>query len=218
MGKISKYIHDDRFSQADRIEIYKKVMTNPNSTLASPEQYARVPLEGMPDPVGEVYRDDKEDFLTNRNAFVNDEYKTHSQATELYMTQPGLDFHKFNPGEKIQEAKKAAIKYEKKQNELKNQNIIERNDFMLKNEIKTMDDRIMEKIFHINDGLYEIPTSIGNLFVNKQTLKDDREYDYDNKKIQINIYKDDETIYSKYFKTTSSNFIILLYLLFFVIG
>ena len=58
MCNISNNIHDDRFSQADRIEIYKKVMTNPISTLASPEQYARVPLEGMPDPIGEVYRGD----------------------------------------------------------------------------------------------------------------------------------------------------------------
>ena len=61
----SNNFHDDRFSQADRIEIYKNVMKNPISTLAAPEQYARVPLEGMPNPIGEVYRDEsdkKEDF------------------------------------------------------------------------------------------------------------------------------------------------------------
>lgn len=58
------------------------------------------------------------EYVTN-NSFVTPEYRTHSQATELYMTQPGLDFHKFNPGEKIKEAATAAKKFIK-QKESKN--------------------------------------------------------------------------------------------------
>lgn len=120
MGTISKNIHDDRFSQADRIEIYKKVMTNPISTLASPEQYARVPLEGMPDPVGEVYRDDKEEFLTKRKVFVSEDYETHSQFTENYMIQEGLDFSINDSNYAIREAENAAKRFEEKYNNLEN--------------------------------------------------------------------------------------------------
>ena len=54
---------------------------------------------------------DKDDFVT-KNVFVPEEYETHSQYTELYMTQPGLDFFKFNPGLKIKQAAQAAKKYE----------------------------------------------------------------------------------------------------------
>ena len=56
-------------------------------------------------------RHEEDDVLTI-NVFVPEEYKTHSQYTELYMTQPGLDFFKFNPGLKIKQAAQAARKYE----------------------------------------------------------------------------------------------------------
>lgn len=54
--KESNNFHDSRYSQADRIEIYKKAMANTVSYMANKDVYARVPLEGMPDPKGEVYR------------------------------------------------------------------------------------------------------------------------------------------------------------------
>lgn len=59
-----------------------------------------------------------DEYVTN-NSFVTPEYRTHSQVTELYMTQEGLDFHKFNPGNKIKEASTAARKYIR-QKELEN--------------------------------------------------------------------------------------------------
>lgn len=53
----------------------------------------------------------KDEFVT-KNVFVPEEYKTQSQYPETYMTQPGLDFFKFNPGLKIKQAAQAAKKYE----------------------------------------------------------------------------------------------------------
>ncbi len=62
---------------------------------------------------------DKEEYVTV-NTFVNDEYRTHSQYTELYMTQEGLDFFKFNPGMKIKQAAEAARKYEQRKGSFSN--------------------------------------------------------------------------------------------------
>ena len=59
MKKGSKYVHDYRYTHADRAEIYESLIKNPKSTLASPEQYARIPLKGMPSPTGKVYRGDE---------------------------------------------------------------------------------------------------------------------------------------------------------------
>lgn len=117
---VSKNIYDDRFSQADRNEIYKKAMTNPDSSFDSLVQYARVPLEGMPNPVGEVYRDDKEEFLTKWKAFVSEDYETHSQFTENYMIQEGLDFSTIDSDYAIREAENAAKRFEEKYNNLEN--------------------------------------------------------------------------------------------------
>jgi len=103
--------HDNRYTHADRAEIYEKVMSNPISTLAAPEQYARIPLKGMPSPTGKVYRGEEDELLTNRTAFVNNEYRTHSQSTENFMIQPGLDFYQFEPEERIKEVADAARKY-----------------------------------------------------------------------------------------------------------
>ena len=59
---------------------------------------------------------DKSDFVTERRAFVNDEYKTHSQFTENYMTMEGLDFFKNCPEKKIEQAAEAAKRFEEKYN------------------------------------------------------------------------------------------------------
>lgn len=47
--------HDDRYTHADRADIYEKLEKNPISTLASPDQCARVPLKGMTSPTGKAY-------------------------------------------------------------------------------------------------------------------------------------------------------------------
>lgn len=57
---------------------------------------------------------DKEDLLTNRRAFVNDDYKTHSQFTENYMVQEGLDFSTIDPDYSINEAENAVQRFEAK--------------------------------------------------------------------------------------------------------
>ncbi len=53
---------------------------------------------------------DKEEYLTV-NTFVNEEYRTHSQHTEFFMIQDGLDFYKYNPELRIKEVAVAAKKY-----------------------------------------------------------------------------------------------------------
>ena len=55
---------------------------------------------------------DKEEFLTV-NRFVNEDYKTHSQFTELYMVQEGLDFSTCDPDYAIREAEMAAQRFER---------------------------------------------------------------------------------------------------------
>ena len=62
-------------------------------------------------------RHEEDDFLTI-NVFVNDEYRTHSQSTEGFMIQPGLDFYQYEPEKRIHEVAEAAKKYnrEKKLN------------------------------------------------------------------------------------------------------
>lgn len=52
----AKSIHDSRFTHADRAEVYERVVKNRKSYVANPDVYARVPLEEMPNPKGEVYR------------------------------------------------------------------------------------------------------------------------------------------------------------------
>ena len=59
---------------------------------------------------------DRSDFVTERPAFVNDEYKTHSQFTEGYMIMEGLDFYKNCPEKRIEEAVEAAKRFEEKYN------------------------------------------------------------------------------------------------------
>lgn len=73
MKKGSKYLHDDKYTHADRAEIYENLLKNPKSTLASPEQYARVPLKGMPSPTGKVYYGDD---IENRNKEMNEKAQT----------------------------------------------------------------------------------------------------------------------------------------------
>lgn len=81
MKKGSKYLHDDRYTHADRAEIYENLVKNPKSTLASPEQYARIPLKGMPSPTGKVYHGDDilisdVDDIENRNKEMNEKAQT----------------------------------------------------------------------------------------------------------------------------------------------
>ena len=120
MEKGSKHVHDDRYTHADRAEIYESLVKNPKSTLARPEQYARIPLKGMPSPTGKVYRDEEDEFLTKRIAFVSEDYKTHSQFTELYMVQEGLDFSTIDPDYALREAEEAAKRFEEKYSNLEN--------------------------------------------------------------------------------------------------
>lgn len=47
------------------------------------------------------------------NDFVNPEYRTHSQSTENFMIQDGLDFYQFKPEKRIKEVAEAAKKYNK---------------------------------------------------------------------------------------------------------
>lgn len=47
------------------------------------------------------------------NDFVNPEYRTHSQSTENFMIQDGLDFYQFEPEKRIKEVAEAAKKYNK---------------------------------------------------------------------------------------------------------
>lgn len=47
------------------------------------------------------------------NDFVNPEYRTHSQSTENFMIQDGLDFYQFEPEKRIKEVADAAKKYNK---------------------------------------------------------------------------------------------------------
>ncbi len=54
--KDSNNYHDPRFLQAQRNEIYQRALANRKSYMANKDVYARVPLKGMPDPEGEVYR------------------------------------------------------------------------------------------------------------------------------------------------------------------
>lgn len=59
---------------------------------------------------------DRSDFITERRAFVNDEYRTHSQFTENYMIMEGLDFYKDCPEKRIHEVAEAAKRFEEKYN------------------------------------------------------------------------------------------------------
>ena len=64
---------------------------------------------------------------------------------------------------------------------------------------KSTDNIIMERIFDIDDGSYTIKTSIGDLIIEKQTLDTEKEYDYYNKKVFVNIYKNATSLFSKYY-------------------
>jgi len=55
-------------------------------------------------------RHEEDDVLTI-NVFVNDEYRTHSQSTEGFMIQDGLDFYQYEPEKRIKEVAEAAKKY-----------------------------------------------------------------------------------------------------------
>ena len=49
-------IHDDRYTYAERIRNNKRAQKDNKSYLANKEKCARVPLEGMPDPGGKIYK------------------------------------------------------------------------------------------------------------------------------------------------------------------
>ena len=53
------------------------------------------------------------------NDFVNPEYRTHSQSTEGFMIQDGLDFYQFEPEKRIKEVADAARKYKEEVKSLK---------------------------------------------------------------------------------------------------
>lgn len=57
---------------------------------------------------------DRSDFITERRAFVNDEYRTHSQSTEGFMIMDGLDFYQFCPEKRIKEVAEAAKRMNEK--------------------------------------------------------------------------------------------------------
>lgn len=52
---VGKNLHDYRYTAVDRIESLRRADYIPSS-LANPDAYARVGLEGMPNPTGEVYK------------------------------------------------------------------------------------------------------------------------------------------------------------------
>ncbi len=55
-SKGANSVHDSRYTHADRAEIYEKVVVSSKSYMANKEAYARIPLKGMPTPVGKVYK------------------------------------------------------------------------------------------------------------------------------------------------------------------
>ena len=59
---------DTKYTHADRAEIYERLVNKPISTLAHPDQYARVSKVGMPTPEGKVYKDDG---FENRTSEIN---------------------------------------------------------------------------------------------------------------------------------------------------
>ena len=52
---VGKNLHDYRYTASDRIESLRRADYIPSS-LANPDAYARVPLDGMPNPTGKVYK------------------------------------------------------------------------------------------------------------------------------------------------------------------
>ena len=68
---------------------------------------------------------------------------------------------------------------------------------MIEKNYKTMDYIIMERIFDIDDGTYNIKTSLGNLVVEKQSFNNTNNEFYD-KQVTVNIYKNGNKPFSKY--------------------
>ena len=65
---------------------------------------------------------------------------------------------------------------------------------------KTIDDRIIDKMYNIKESCFVIPTSIGNLTIEKKDLQNSKDKDeYYNIEMKMDIYKEDGKLFSTYY-------------------